>query len=311
MSLFRRLETLGEKDAPTSLQGLYLPGLRYSLRVVDDDTLEVTRMDNGIIRAIMWGMFWLTAYFVAQSWWEQNLLWGNIQIWLNSEQYFREQYDYWVETGGMKGTSFSEFYSGMMEGHGSRWIGGLIFLSLPTFFFYCAFIWPRYRPLRFNRKHRIAYTWSWGRFFLTKITHDTRDLDMALRGTSIDPFENMRKPELMGFGPLVIRLRHHRRQSWKERWALGVFPPSHEGQNSQIAYAISDFLTSHNRPDWCDALEQQPPYSWFDRFLMGAFNLSLLPAWWPRRTERLIQAFLDRDAAERDALRRKANGMDE
>ncbi|KIC36987.1 hypothetical protein RA26_11840 [Leisingera sp. ANG-M7] len=291
------------------MQGLYLPGLRYSLRMVDEDTLEVTRMDNGIIRAIMWLMFWLTAYFVVQSWWEQNPLWDDVRFLFDSEGLLRAQYDRALERGLLR-PPFDQWYAGMMEMHGSRWIGGLIFLALPTFFFSCALVWPRYRPLRFNRKHGIAYTWSWGRFFLTKISHDTRDLDMALRGTSIDPFENMRKPELMGFGPLVIRLRHHRRQSWKERWALGVFPPSHEGQNSQIAYAISDFLTSHNRPVWCDALEQQVPYSWFDRFLMGAFNLSLLPAWWPRRTERLIQAFLDRDAAEREALRRKANGME-
>jgi len=167
MSLFRRLETLGERDAPTSMQGLYLPGLRYSLRMVDADTLEVTRMDNGIIRAIMWGMFWLTTYFVVQSWWEQNLLWWWVQMLVFPAETLKGSYDQLRELNpsNYPMAELPEYISETLGRYSHvRWYG-LIFLALPTFFFYCAFVWPRYRPLRFNRKHRIAYTWSWGRFF--------------------------------------------------------------------------------------------------------------------------------------------------
>lgn len=312
MSLFRRLEGFGEQAAATGLQPLYLPGLRYSLRMVDEDTLEVARIDNGIIRAIMWFAFWLTAFFVFRSWWEQDVLWDNVRIWLDSKQFFRETLDAFVKRNpALYGDEkFEDFYARMMRLHGGYWIGGMIYLALPSFFFYCAAVWPRYRPVRFDRRHRVAYAWSWGRFFMSPLPDSCADLDFTLRGTSADPFENMRNPELMGYGPLIVRLRHHRRTRYKERWPLGVFPPSHAGQNSQIAFAVTDFMTSHQRPEWCDRLAHQEPYTRFNRFLMWAFNFSLLPTWWPRRTKRLIQAHTDRIQAARETLRRKANGME-
>ncbi|MCE8470841.1 hypothetical protein LZ189_17650, partial [Rhodovulum sulfidophilum] len=162
MSIWRALRTWGHLNAPTIGDDLNLPALRYSLRMVDEDTLEVQRFDNGWLRLGAWFCFFLLMYFVVLSWWEQSILWDNIQIWLNPEAYFRKQYDFWVQQdGGTRFTgTFSTWYQDMMEMHSDRGIGGAIFLALPTFFFIAACIWPRYRPIRFNRKLGIAYTWS-------------------------------------------------------------------------------------------------------------------------------------------------------
>ncbi len=294
----RRFETAGEQTTANGLQRLHLPGLRYSLRMVSPDVMEVARIDNGILRAIMWGMFCLMAFFLFQSWSENDVLWGHVMYLVDPEAHLRPQYERWIARGA-DFPSFEVWFQEMMDIHGHRWIGGLIYLALPTFFFYAAAIWPKYRPVRFDRARGVAYTWSWGRFFITSLDNDVRDLDMTIRGTSILPSENARDPELIHYGPLMIRLRHHRWTKYRERWPLGIFPPSHAGQNSQIAFAIRDFMLSYSRPDWCDRLEDQPPYSLFDRFLMAAFNFSLLPTWWPKRTEAMIERHLAQQSRNR------------
>ncbi|MCE8439350.1 hypothetical protein [Rhodovulum sulfidophilum] len=325
MSIWRALRTWGHLNAPTIGDDLNLPALRYSLRMVDEDTLEVQRFDNGWLRLGAWFCFFLLMYFVVLSWWEQSILWDNIQIWLNPEAYFRKQYDFWVQQdGGTRFTgTFSTWYQDMMEMHSDRGIGGAIFLALPTFFFIAACIWPRYRPIRFNRKLGIAYTWSWRRFFLSRsdpslgLGRGVGDFDLMLRRFTIVR-AGVGSPESHSIGALVLRLRHHRWTRYKESWTLGVFPPACFYQNSQISIAISDFLTNPVRPDWCEALERQPsPLSWAHRLALRVVNFSLLPAWWPRRTQKMIRRHLEIRTAEekvaaeaREALRRRANGMD-
>ncbi|MBL3554414.1 hypothetical protein [Rhodovulum sulfidophilum] len=51
--------------------------------------------------------------------------------------------------------------------------------------------------------------------------------------------------------------------------------------------------------------------SWAHRLALRVVNFSLLPSWWPRRTQKMIRRHLEIRAAEaREALRRSANGMD-
>ncbi len=107
----------------------------------------------------------------------------------------------------------------------------------------------------------------------------------------------MRHPERFNYGALILRLRRYRQPQRKRRWALGIFPPTHSGQNTQIAYCIKDFLTSEQRPSWSDQLAQQPPYPWHDRLLLWICNASLLPSRWPDRTEELIRSRVPSDAA--------------
>ncbi|PTW46519.1 hypothetical protein [Rhodovulum kholense] len=325
MSIWRALRTWGHLNAPTIGDDLNLPALRYSLRMVDEGTLEVQRFDNGWLRLGAWFCFFLLMYFVVLSWCEQNILWDNIQIWLNSEAYFRAALERLVKRSPevYGNEDFTSFYKRMMEMHGDRWIGGAIFLALPCFFFIAACIWPRYRPIRFNRKLGIACTWSWGRFFLSRsdpslgLGRGVGDFEPMLRRLTIVT-AGMGTPDSHSIGALVVRLRHHRWTRHKESWALGVFPPACIGQNSQISIAISDFLTNPVRPDWCDALERQPsPLFWAHRLALRVVTFSLLPAWWPRRTRKMIRHHLEIRAAEekavaeaREALRRRANGMD-
>ncbi|NHM21137.1 hypothetical protein [Tritonibacter mobilis] len=324
MSFWEELRTLFYQKAPTIGPAPNLPALQYSLRMVDEDTLEVQRFNNGWYRLWFWFCFFLMMFFVVMSWRDQDNLWGNIQIWLNSEAYFRGTLErLTMRSPEVYGTEdFGEFYARMMDLHGGRWIKGAIYLALPTFFFIAACIWPRHRPIRFNRTLGIAYTWSWGRFFLSRA-----DKSLGL-GRGMGDFELMLAPvgapQGAGHSPthcvgaLILRLRHHRWTRYKESWALGVFPAACRHQNSEVSIAINDFLTNPKRPEWCDALANQPSLlSWPHRLAMLVVNFTVLPAWWPRRTEKMLQRHREQRAEEeataaqaREALRRKANGMD-
>ncbi len=324
MSFWRELRTLFYRNAPTIGPAPNLPALQYSLRMVDEDTLEVQRFHNGWLRLGAWFCFFLMMFFVVLSWWEQNNLWWRVQILLDAQSTFEKSFEHAQE---LSPTVFpdsyrKEYISENMERYGNRWIGGAIFVALPTFFFIAACIWPRYRPIRFNRTLGIAYTWSWGRFFLGR---GNKSLGL---GRGMGDFELMLTPlgvpqgvghsQTHSIGALILRLRHHRWTRYKESWALGVFPAACRHQNSEISIAISDFLTNPKRPEWCDALANQPSLlSWPHRLAMSVVNFSVLPAWWPRRTEKMLQRHREQRAEEeaaaaqaREALRHKANGMD-
>ena len=95
MSFWRELQTWFFRNAPTIGLTPNLPALQYSLRMIDDDALEVQRFNNGWYRLWFWFCFFLMMFFVIGSWWDQDNLWGNIQIWLNSANYFEGQYETW------------------------------------------------------------------------------------------------------------------------------------------------------------------------------------------------------------------------
>ena len=94
MSFWRELRTLFYRNAPTIGPAPNLPALQYSLRMVDEDTLEVQRFHNGWLRLGAWFCFFLMMFFVVLSWWEQNNLWWRVQILLDAQSTFEKSFEH-------------------------------------------------------------------------------------------------------------------------------------------------------------------------------------------------------------------------
>jgi hypothetical protein len=307
MNRWRKFQRFSEQPVATTFlhSPLNFAGLSRSIRQIDQDTIEVVRFDNGWHRLIVWLLFAITFYFgIVQAYWEDNNIWGDISIFLNSENYFHEQYLRWIERGSTKESlgTFTEFYQGMMQGHGHRWKEGLFFISLPSLSLLFCLFWPRYRPIRFNRKHRIAYTWVWGRFYLTRIDQDSSNLELALRNMGAGYFSSKM------YGALMMSVQRQAKPKNLVRQPMGVYPPTHAWQNQQIAQAIHEFINDARPPTWLNEIESARQHkipgdyvAWFRAFV----NFSFFRAGFSKRTEQRIAAYL----AEWETKHRRANTL--
>ena len=148
-----------------------LRSLQHSIKLADADTIEVNRFENGSIRWILWFGFGLISYFLFQAWWHQDVMWDNIRLWLQPRRVWLESYNLNIERGWLLPSekSFDEYQKEISEYfiHKYRWISGMNFVLLWLFTLYLAFF-INLRPVRFNRKLGIAYTYNWAGFFITK-----------------------------------------------------------------------------------------------------------------------------------------------
>lgn len=315
MSGWRKFQRFSEQPvATTFLHGsLNLTGLSRSIQRIDQDTIEIVRFDNGWHRLVVWLLFAMTFFFgIVEAYWEDNSIWGDIEMLINPEQSIIRQYykdypedviEYRNSIGrGSSIPSLDEYVSGMMQGHGHRWKEGLFFVSLPTLTLSFCLFWPRYRPIRFNRKHRIAYTWAWGRFYLTRIDQDSGNLELALRNMGAGHFDSKM------YGALMLSVQRQTKPKNIVRQPMGVYPPTHAWQNQQIAQVIHEFINDAKPPTWLNEIESARQHkipgdyaAWFRAFV----NFSFFRAGFPKRTEQHIAAYL----AEWETKHRRANTL--
>ena len=287
----------------------YLTRLRPSIRKVDEDTIEVERFENGSIRWVLWLCFAIMIFLFIKSWWDQDRAWESVRLWLDSEQFWYEDYiskkqDGWPSVRGITAEehrwdmlNFDNDTVGNSNIHRYRWIGGMNFVLLVVFSFYLAFL-IRLRPVRFNRKYGVAYTYNWWGFFITDVEPEGEDLDFEMRVLGGNRAAARFDSGLTRWGMLVLHLRSRRFPGWKRPWALGAYPALYEGQNEDIKQAILDFVWNPTRPSWVDELDRQPPLRTWRRLNQIVFNFTLRPLFWPRRkTERLIKRHLERRAS--------------
>ena len=282
-----------------------LTRLHPSIRKVDADTIEVARFENGSLRWVLWFTFVLMLFFFLRSWWQQDVLWDNVRIWLDSERFWYESYQNHLKPtySSIRGMSFEEFRDMMLNAdndpdlqnlHKYRWISGMNYILVVVFSFYLAFL-INLRPVRFNRKYGVAYTYNFWGFFISDVGHECRNLQFERRVIGSNRPAARFDSGVLAWGGLYVYLRSYR-FPWRRRpWMLGCYPALYAGQNDDIAKGIRSFMCDPDYPAWVDQLERQPPLRTWRRLNQIAFNFTLRPLFWPKRkTERLIQQHIAR-----------------
>ena len=276
----------------------YLTRLRSSIRKVDENTIEVARFENGSLRWVLWFTFGLMLFFFLRSWWQQDELWENVRMWLDSDRVWYEDYQKKLARGSSSvvGVSFEDFKRKMLSlpYHKYTWIAGMNYVLTVVFTFYLAFL-INLRPVRFNRKYGVAYTYNFWGFFISDAGPECRNLQFERRVIGSNRPAARFDSGVLAWGGLYVYLRSYR-FPWRRRpWMLGCYPALYAGQNDDIAKGIRSFMCDPDYPAWVDQLERQPPLRTWRRLNQIAFNFTLRPLFWPKRkTERLIQQHIAR-----------------
>ncbi|WGE43095.1 hypothetical protein [Actinobacillus equuli] len=269
-----------------------------NVKQLGNGVIEVRRYNDGHIRAdLSWvwflGVMGVTIYdyFTTQSMFKE-ILWvvdpmGSIE----------DIFHFYEDPNNIgytrAGSSFNEFAEGMLRRHSSSFYWGWFYILFPLFWFFMV-ISPKWRPVRFDSKHRLVYFWSWGRLYIMHYPKAVqRDREQLRNFLNPEMFAPWIRPQ--HFGSLVFTLPQADNPKRTRRLPLGIYRPACEYQNHALLEFILDYLGSENPDEEYGKFfkkEKRITSDYFNWF----YQFSLFPAWGynEKKTEAKIQAWLEK-----------------
>lgn len=285
-----------------------IEAINLSITRIDDDTIEVPSMTamgiNVWLKIIFFSIFFGSISNYDPGWFTQDGKPGVAYEKIH-RMFFREEpiksYFYRKEDRDnpgylSDGTSYEEFKAEQiaLNGRGIGWgLFAIGMLVVPWILFNISI----QNPVRFDRKRRIAYTWSRGCFICIQLPENSDD-PLALIRAHVPHAPKLKDPHNPD-GGLVFWLPMPKKAA---NMPIGV------GANCFIARAavryqayylrdfITDFMTNPD-PQWLNQLgpKHKPKYVlWMDYFFYNLARLQLLPqfSFEKRKTKAAIAAFM-------------------
>ncbi|WGE51686.1 hypothetical protein NYR68_04685 [Actinobacillus equuli subsp. haemolyticus] len=270
-----------------------------NVKQLGNGVIEVRRYNDGHIRAdLSWvwflGVMAVTIYdyFTTQSMFHY-MKWAISVDWA-LENGWQRHFDIMTALEKEIPTNYyAEYKSEMLEMHWANRYWGWFYILFPLFWFFMV-ISPKWRPVRFDSKHRLVYFWSWGQLYIMHypkaIQRDREQLRNFLNPEMFAPWIRQQH-----FGSLVFTLPQADNPKRTRRLPLGIYRPACEYQNHALLEFILDYLGSENPDEEYGKFfkkEKRITSDYFNWF----YQFSLFPAWGynETKTEAKIQAWLEK-----------------
>ncbi|PIE46023.1 MAG: hypothetical protein CSA44_01065 [Gammaproteobacteria bacterium] len=301
-----------------------------NIKPIDDNVIEVRRYNDANLREIAWMWLIVVCIFWTKDFIEKDIIYRNIrwtvlpintllkpqydeyvlrtkywnipenQCYLNSKVFNRKNskltkskakafclaYTYKEEP--IK--TYEEYKKERLKTIGANY-DGIFFIAFPLFLFLLAAA-PKWRPLRFDTQRRLVYTWSFGRFYITRYPKQALGSNQVvsnyLSTSMLQPW--IRFPE---HGGLVFHIPHETRSRKPAKIDVGIFRPACKYQNYVLGKFLNHYLSSTN-----PAVEFSNYFHKEKFILSDVFNwfyqFSLFPAigYNEKKTEARIQQWL-------------------
>ncbi|CUH78186.1 hypothetical protein TRM7557_01761 [Tritonibacter multivorans] len=280
---------------PIINNGPVAPWLRRSVKVIDDDTLEIRNYKMGKRWVWLFIAILVIGGWVVKGPMNFNIYWVPKPIMgLIAPEYFAEASITLRENSLRSGKPYlepdrSERIQLRADSAREERVFGffmlLVFAGPPLYWLFG----PALRGVRIDRRRNVIYSWSWFSFYIQRPQNpDLRDIE-----TFYAPIGPVRRLDYE-LGPLVIALPKASNPRKIHQFKLGQSPDATIGQNAILHEMIAQFLANRKTdPDWLTELREERPYrrnptDWAALIARVHF----VPAFWPKSTEKRIEAYI-------------------
>ncbi len=299
---FERFKNLTTKPKTTPQVILYEVGdytpdiIARNIKQKGDSIIEVRRYNDANLRSIVWLWFFVVCFFWVWNAIDPKQGLHNEMEWAwNADKIENEMILEWQDYKNPNFTRDGEpieeykkkLSTRVSKGKKEAWL----LLSVPLWLVVLA-SFPKWRPLRFDTKRRLVYTWSFGSFYITRYPKQALGSNQVvsnyLSTSMLQPWVRF-----LEHGGLVFHIPHETQARKPAKIDVGIFRPACKYQNYVLGKFLNHYLSSSNPSvEYASYFHKEKfilsdVFNWFYQF-------SLFPAigYNEKKTEAKIQQWL-------------------